>query len=118
MFRIPRGKGMTNIDHDSYDPNYKRERNKDRNKIVNTILLDNKPKPDINPDETRIEPRHGYTGQKVGKFWIKSLSKKRRPSTLDEEDKQILRDAFGSDGSGVSKVDERTYYPDSSGVFY
>jgi len=32
----------SNIDYDSYDPQYKIERNKDRNKIVNTILIETK----------------------------------------------------------------------------
>jgi len=105
----------SNIDYDSYDPQYKIERNKDRNKIVNTILIETKDTPKPTKDTTTIQPRHGFTGQKVGKFWIKTLSKgKRKPSSLNEEDKQMLRDIFGE---GVSKVDERSFYYDH-GTWY
>lgn len=113
---------MSSIDSDTYDPEYKRQRNKDRNKIVNKILLDTAEKKSTNNTSTTIKSKHGgeYTGQKVGKFWIKTLSKgKQKPSSLNEEDKQILRGMFRSDGSGVTKTDERDYYFDSgTGTWY
>lgn len=100
---------------------YAQERNKDRNKIVNKILVPtDETKITNDTNTTKVQPRHGFTGQKVGKFWIKTLSKgKRRPSSLNEEDKEILKNMFGSNSEGVSKVDERTSYFDSSqGTWY
>lgn len=108
------------MEHTTYDKSYELERNKNKNKITNIDPKLLETKPDTNTEQAVPVSKHNnYTGQKVGKFWIKTLNKgKRRASNLGEEDKEILKSAFGSDGEGVSLVDERTFLPDSQGVLY
>jgi hypothetical protein len=83
----------------------------DRKKIVNLL-----PQPDTTTPQGKIVTKHGGgTGQQVGKFFIRPLSNRKRKRTLEDEDLDILRTQFCSNGDGVSFVDSRDYTLDQGG---
>jgi hypothetical protein len=98
------------------DPNSEYHKYKNsRHKIVNLT------NPITKEDNTqqKIKPKHGGgTGQQVGKFFIKPLSNRKRKRDLGDEDLDILRTQFGSNGDGVTIVNSRESTYDSQGGWH
>jgi hypothetical protein len=86
---------------------------RNKTKIVNLT------NPVSKEDNTQtIKPKHGGgTGQQIGKFFIRPLSirRRKRASSLEEEDLDLLGAAFGTNGEGVTLVDSRESTLDQGG---
>lgn len=96
----------------SIDVNSEYEKNK-RNRYNITNLTSPPPKED---NTQKIKPKHGGgTGQQVGKFFIQTLSNRKRKRSLEDEDLDVLNRHFGSNGDGVSLVDSRESTLDQGG---
>jgi hypothetical protein len=95
--------------------NSRLKREREEHKKIKYISFES----DNKDGNTELTPKskHGG-GQQVGKFLIKPLSNRKRKRSIDDDDLNLLRNMFGTNGDGVSMVDSREYTYDSQGGWH